>query len=175
MSLDDIFKRQTTFLDFTGCISRLQIGAGYPLKNPTQSRMSYTGKIKFGTCPFDSNEYRPTEEPDEIPSEIQISSVVKSQQRLLLITRKPSHLNPIKCLKFFSGYRNVCRSCPGHSPVPTRLLCQIEAGYSSIFMFKFQYNLDGVYKTNENVAPYISKSVEPLVHEQVPYTKEYFC
>lgn len=33
---------------------------------------------------------------------------------------------------------------------------------------------DGVYKTNENVQPFGSKSVEPLVHEQ-PYSREYFC
>lgn len=41
------------FLDFTGCISRLQIGSGFPLKNPTHSRLTYTGQVKFGTCPFD--------------------------------------------------------------------------------------------------------------------------
>jgi hypothetical protein len=34
---------------------------------------------------------------------------------------------------------------------------------------------DGVYKTNENIVPYVSKSVEPLVHEHQPYAKEYFC
>ena len=41
------------FLDFTGCISRLRIGASFPLKNPTSSRLSYGGGLKFGACPLD--------------------------------------------------------------------------------------------------------------------------
>lgn len=40
-------------LDFTGCVSRLQIGSTFPLKNPSDSRLNYKGRIKFGSCPYD--------------------------------------------------------------------------------------------------------------------------
>ncbi|VDN27381.1 unnamed protein product [Gongylonema pulchrum] len=39
--------------NFTGCITRLQIGAGFPLKDPSSARLSYKGPIRFGTCPHD--------------------------------------------------------------------------------------------------------------------------
>ncbi|CAD5226086.1 unnamed protein product [Bursaphelenchus xylophilus] len=131
--------------NFTGCISRLQIGSSFPLKNPNGSRMKYSGKIKFGSCPFDPLQYQPIEEPDEKPSEIQISSVIKNQQKLLIITPAIGIITAI----FLAV-----------------LLC--------IVICYIRSRPDGVYKTNENVVPYSSKSVEPLVHEH-PYSKEYFC
>ncbi|KAI6237780.1 hypothetical protein M3Y95_00301000 [Aphelenchoides besseyi] len=131
--------------NFSGCISRLQIGAGFPLKTPTTSRLSHTGSVKFGSCPFDPLQYQPTNEPEEHPSEIHISSVVKTQQRLLLLT---------PAIGMFVAIVLALALCV--------LVCYVRS------------RPDGVYKTNENVVPYTSKSVEPLV-EQQPFAKEYFC
>uniref|UniRef100_A0A914QPE0 Uncharacterized protein n=1 Tax=Panagrolaimus davidi TaxID=227884 RepID=A0A914QPE0_9BILA len=78
------------FLDknFTGCVSRLQVGSTFPLKNPKDSRLRYKGKLKFGSCPYDHLQYDHHVEVEEGASDIQISSVVKNQQNLLFITRK---------------------------------------------------------------------------------------
>lgn len=43
---------------FAGCISRLMIGDAMPLKNPRESRLIHTGKIRFGSCPFDNLEHK---------------------------------------------------------------------------------------------------------------------
>ncbi|KAI6216887.1 hypothetical protein M3Y99_01797700 [Aphelenchoides fujianensis] len=72
--------------NFSGCVSRLQIGTGFPLKTPTTSRLSHSGGVRFGSCPFDLLQYQPTELPDEHPSELHIQSVINQQKRLLLLT-----------------------------------------------------------------------------------------
>uniref|UniRef100_A0A914EIR1 Uncharacterized protein n=1 Tax=Acrobeloides nanus TaxID=290746 RepID=A0A914EIR1_9BILA len=136
------------FIDknFTGCISRLRIGNSFPLKNPTESRLSYSGKIKFASCPYDQLQYSKPIEVEERSSDIKISSIVKNQQRLLLIT-----------------------------PAIGVLTALLLAFALCIFVCYVRSRPDGVYKTNENVVAYCSpsKSAEPLV--EPVFTKEYFC
>lgn len=38
--------------DFTGCLTRLQVGIAFPLKDPLSSRLSYRGGIRFESCPY---------------------------------------------------------------------------------------------------------------------------
>lgn len=40
--------------NFSGCVSRLMVGDAFPLKNPRESRLQHSGKIRFGSCPFDT-------------------------------------------------------------------------------------------------------------------------
>uniref|UniRef100_A0A7E4UYU3 Neurexin-1a n=1 Tax=Panagrellus redivivus TaxID=6233 RepID=A0A7E4UYU3_PANRE len=137
-----------SFIDktFTGCISRLQVGSTFPLKDPTDSRLNYKGKIRFGSCPYDHLQYNQPPETADIASDIQISSFVKTQQNLLYIT-----------------------------PVLGVLAAFILALMICICVCYLRSRPDGVYKTNENVVAYCSpsKSAEPLVEPAV--NKEYFC
>ncbi|KAH7729383.1 Thrombospondin N-terminal -like domain containing protein [Aphelenchoides avenae] len=141
-----------TFIDknYTGCLSRLQVGSGFPLKSPNDSRLSYTDGVRFGGCPYDALQYYPTEQTEVNPTEIHISAIVKDQQRLLLIT--PA-IGVLTALLLALG------------------LC--------VFVFYVRSRPDGVYKTNEDVIAYRSpnKSAEPLVQDAAitAFTKEYFC
>ncbi|KAI1708370.1 laminin G domain-containing protein [Ditylenchus destructor] len=147
--------------NFTGCVSRLKIGSGFPLKNPPGSRLSHSGAIKFSSCPFDPIEYHKTLEqaemtPDtmESDSEIHISAIVKSQQRLLLIT---------PAIGLLTAFLLMLALC--------------------LFVWYLRGRPDGVYKTNEDILTYRSpsKSAEPLVQRpagvdtSAMFTKEYFC
>ncbi|MFH4977524.1 hypothetical protein AB6A40_004233 [Gnathostoma spinigerum] len=136
------------FLDksFHGCIVRLQIGNGFPLKAPSTSRFSYKGDIKFGQCPFDPLIKRAEQTVDE--DETDIPSI-----HIHTIAREGSTRLTLYPIIAFS--------------IASAILLSI-----SIFVCWVRNRPDGVYKTNENLLAYNSpgRSNEPLV-----INKEYFC
>uniref|UniRef100_A0A914KRN8 Uncharacterized protein n=2 Tax=Meloidogyne TaxID=189290 RepID=A0A914KRN8_MELIC len=124
---------------FKGCISRLMIGNAFPLKNPKESRLLYSGKINFGSCPFDKIEQHKNEQQkinslnsDDYYNEIHLSSFVKSQKKLLFITPIIGLLSALFILLTLF-----------------------------IFLVYIQRRPDGVYKTNENNSNFLP--VPPLI------------
>ncbi|CAB3409736.1 unnamed protein product [Caenorhabditis bovis] len=160
------------FLDseFEGCVSRLQTGTAFPLKNPKSARLNYSGKIRFGTCPVESISrhqmygFHPTTQATTTPQgteEIRIFAISKHKQKLISIAT----ISGVFVLLLFA----TCLSM---------LICYMRT------------RPDGVYKTNEtgdNCSP--SRSEEPLVRnhnnnngnsmpngaQMYASSKEYFC
>uniref|UniRef100_A0A1I8BSE4 Col_cuticle_N domain-containing protein n=1 Tax=Meloidogyne hapla TaxID=6305 RepID=A0A1I8BSE4_MELHA len=100
------------------------IGNAFPLKNPKESRLLYSGKINFGSCPFDKIEHQINNEQQKINSfnnEIYLSNFVKNQKKLLFITPIIGLLSALFILLTIF-----------------------------IFLIYIQKRPDGVYKTNEN-------------------------
>ncbi|VDM94904.1 unnamed protein product [Thelazia callipaeda] len=111
---------------FTGCVTRLQVGAGFPLKDPSSSRLSHKGGIKFRSCPLD--EILPeqlTEQEDPVLPGIHIHTVTEHRSPSLILT-------PIV---------GVVTGCAFILLILT-IICWI------------RNRPDGVYKTNEDVLAY---------------------
>ncbi|KAL3124216.1 hypothetical protein niasHT_004805 [Heterodera trifolii] len=126
------------FIDqnFAGCIARLMVGDAFPLKDPRGSRLQYSGKIRFGSCPYDNLEHRkmpsslmagdsPRENGAEEHADIYATSsnLMKSQRQLLFIT---------PAIGFASALCILLSLC--------------------VFLLYIQRRPDGVYKTHEHNA-----------------------
>uniref|UniRef100_A0A183BTN1 Neurexin-4 n=1 Tax=Globodera pallida TaxID=36090 RepID=A0A183BTN1_GLOPA len=120
--------------NFSGCIARLMVGDAFPLKDPRGSRLQHSGKIRFGSCPYDNLEHRKTQpsltttesrEHDADLSDIHATSsnFMKSQRQLLFIT---------PAIGFASALCILLSLC--------------------VFLLYIQHRPDGVYKTNERNA-----------------------
>ncbi|TMS37346.1 hypothetical protein L596_004296 [Steinernema carpocapsae] len=136
------------FLDknFTGCLTRVKIGTVFPLKERSKSRLTYQGKIKFDSCPYDKMLRSIKEYSTDKSANISVSTVIESVGKVRL-------LSPVMCL--------IVLCCMALS------ICLLSWYICS--------RPDGVYETNENLSAFCtpSKSVEPLVVDT--FQKEYFC
>uniref|UniRef100_A0A915PR46 EGF-like domain-containing protein n=1 Tax=Setaria digitata TaxID=48799 RepID=A0A915PR46_9BILA len=139
------------FIDknFTGCLMRLQVGAAFPLKHPSSSRLSYKGEIRFASCPHNHKLADGVfkQEEKSILSDMHTNTV--TEDRMFLLTLTPI-IGVITCSAFFLLILIV--------------ICWI------------RNRPDGVYKTNEDILAYCSpnRSEEPLVTNNC-ISKEYFC
>ncbi|GMT24220.1 hypothetical protein PFISCL1PPCAC_15517, partial [Pristionchus fissidentatus] len=140
--------------NFVGCLSRLQIGSSFPLKNPHSSRLKMKGGIKFGQCPSNIAELNPT---PSLSSNSGINIGV-------------SHLPNSSSLVSIAGVSSIVIVC-----LLLFTLCSLIVYMRSL--------PEGVYNTHESsslpcdqtkCSP--SRSEEPLVHQSLhKIEKEYFC
>lgn len=138
------------FIDknFNGCVMRLQVGTGFPLKDPFLSRLSHKGDIRFGSCPFDELLFhRDVADEEIVLSEIEIHAVIQHRNSLMVLTPIVGVVTGCAVLLFVLTVVCWIRNRP-----------------------------DGVYKTNENILAYCSpsRSEDPLVANN-NLNKEYFC
>ncbi|KAK6749036.1 hypothetical protein RB195_001571 [Necator americanus] len=77
-----------TFLDknYTGCVSRLQVGSSFPLKNPKAARLKHSGKIRFGSCSMDIIDIR--QPAARIPDDegIHIHAIAHAKHHIISVT-----------------------------------------------------------------------------------------
>ncbi|VDK62533.1 unnamed protein product [Onchocerca ochengi] len=140
------------FIDknFAGCLTRLQVGAAFPLKDPSSSRLSYTGGVRFQGCSYDHMVFdqMPKQEKKSALPAIHINAIIGHQTSSLILT-------PII---------GIIMGCFLFLLILTVLICWI------------RNRPDGVYKTNENILAYCTpnRSVKPLLTVNC-VNREYFC
>ncbi|KAL3982786.1 Laminin G domain family protein [Acanthocheilonema viteae] len=140
------------FIDknFTGCLTRLQVGISFPLKDPSSSRLLYKGGIRFEGCPHNHiffNQIPKEEEKSSLPN-IHINAIIEHRA-------SPLALAPIIA---------VVTGCSLFLLILLVGICWI------------RNRPDGVYKTNEDILAYCSpnRSGEPLVAINC-IDREYYC
>ncbi|KAL6740383.1 hypothetical protein Aduo_013742 [Ancylostoma duodenale] len=136
-----------TFLDknYTGCVSRLQVGSSFPLKNPKAARLKHSGKIRFGSCSMDIIDIRQpaTRIPDD--EGIHIHAIAHAKHHIISVTS-----------------------------IAGLAIAGLLALLLAILVCYMRSRPEGVYKTNEGeCSP--SRSEEPLVNGMPAGGKEYFC
>uniref|UniRef100_A0A0N5A0H9 Neurexin-4 n=1 Tax=Parastrongyloides trichosuri TaxID=131310 RepID=A0A0N5A0H9_PARTI len=144
--------------NFTGCVSRLQVGNSFPLRDPKGARLTYSPHVKFDVCPHEKLLYKKNEIPDNSKkTDISVSVISENHKKMLILTPIIGiSIGLILCI----------------------LLCCVVCYVRS--------RPDGVYKTNETISAYCtgspSKSAEYLMpgasmpqHQLQTQNREYFC
>ncbi|VDM84774.1 unnamed protein product [Strongylus vulgaris] len=74
--------------NYTGCVSRLQVGSSFPLKNPKAARLKHSGRIRFGSCSMDIIDTRQpiTRSPDD--EGIHIYAIAHAKNHIISVTCK---------------------------------------------------------------------------------------
>ncbi|GMS95790.1 hypothetical protein PENTCL1PPCAC_17965, partial [Pristionchus entomophagus] len=148
---------------FIGCLSRLQIGSSFPLKDPLNSRLKTKGDLKYGRCP--SSFISPN-------SGISIGMDRTSSSPTSFISIAGFHL-PSLSSSLISSLSGVLGFI---------LLSILLLSLSALICY-MRSRPEGVYDTNEGCSLPLdhpksspSKSEEPLVDHSLHATeKEYFC
>ncbi|CAI5447216.1 unnamed protein product [Caenorhabditis angaria] len=162
---------------FEGCVSRIQTGVSFPLKNPKANRFNYSGKIRFGVCPVEAVSRQKMYDFHPGPMTTSTLSTSTSDIRIFSISQ---HKQRIVSIATISG-------------------CFVLASFIACMLLLICYmrsRPEGVYKTNETGGEIIvgdcspSRSEEPLVvhkttnmsnnnnNNGIMYSsggKEYFC
>uniref|UniRef100_A0A1I7W0P9 Neurexin-4 n=1 Tax=Loa loa TaxID=7209 RepID=A0A1I7W0P9_LOALO len=140
------------FIDknFAGCLTRLQVGVAFPLKDPSSSRLSSRGDIRFEGCPYNHMffDQMPKHEEKPLLSDTRINAIIEHSTFSLTLIIMVGAITG--CFFFLL--------------ILTVVICWI------------RNRPDGVYKTNENILAYSSpnRSEEPLVAINC-VNREYFC
>ncbi|VDK80053.1 unnamed protein product [Litomosoides sigmodontis] len=138
------------FIDknFTGCLTRLQVGISFPLKDPSSSRLSYGGGTRFQGCPYNHIFFDQTAKGKKLLPNIQNNAITEYHTSSLALAPIIGAVTGC-CLFFFILVIIICwiRSQP-----------------------------DGIYKTNEDILAYCgsNRSEEPLVAINC-VNQEYYC